>query len=132
MCVQFAHIQNNTQCSSRQVPPSVPITHSPPPPPSSPTITPSLFPRVRSIFFKFLFICDSHRERERMRQRHRQREKQAPCTGTPTWDLSQVSRIVPWAKGRRQTAASPRDPLYKLLDRITSSQKIRGIKDYLK
>ena len=30
--VQFANIQNNTQCSSRQVPPSVPITHSPPPP----------------------------------------------------------------------------------------------------
>ena len=30
--VQFANIQNNTQCSSRQVPPSVPITQSPPPP----------------------------------------------------------------------------------------------------
>ena len=30
--VQFANLQNNTQCSSRQVPPSVPITHSPPPP----------------------------------------------------------------------------------------------------
>ena len=31
--VQFAHIQNNTQCSSRQVPPSVHVTHSPPPHP---------------------------------------------------------------------------------------------------
>ena len=30
--VRFANIQHNTQCSSRQVPPSVPITHSPPPP----------------------------------------------------------------------------------------------------
>ena len=30
--VQFANIQNNTQCSSRQVPPSVPVTHSPPTP----------------------------------------------------------------------------------------------------
>ena len=28
--IQFANIQNNTQCSSRQVPPSVPVTHSPP------------------------------------------------------------------------------------------------------
>ena len=27
----------------------------------------------------------THRERER--QRHRQREKQAPCTGSPMWDL---------------------------------------------
>ena len=30
--VQFTNIQNNTQCSSRQVPPSVPVTHSPRPP----------------------------------------------------------------------------------------------------
>ena len=29
--VQFTNIQNNTQCSSRQVPHSVPVTHSPPP-----------------------------------------------------------------------------------------------------
>ena len=43
---------------------------------------------------------------ERERQRHRQREKQAPCTGSPT----HISRIVPWAKGRHQTAAPPRDP----------------------
>ena len=28
--VQFTNIQNNTQCSSHQVSPSVPITHSPP------------------------------------------------------------------------------------------------------
>ena len=42
--VQFANRQNNTQCSSRQVPPSVPITHSPHPPSSSPSTTPSSFP----------------------------------------------------------------------------------------
>ena len=48
--VQFAHIQINTQCSIRQVPPSVHVTHSPPSPPSSPSITPSLFPRVRSLY----------------------------------------------------------------------------------
>ena len=55
------------------------------------------------------------RERERERQRHRQRKKQAPCRepdvgldpGTPSRD----PRIMPWAKGRRQTAEPPRDPL---------------------
>ena len=37
------------------------------------------------LFFKFLFVYDSHTERERERERergrdtHRQREKQAPC-----------------------------------------------------
>ena len=40
-------------------------------------------------------------QREKERQRHRQREKQAPCTGSPTWDSIPVSRIAPWAKGRR-------------------------------
>ena len=48
---------------------------------------------------------------ERERQRHRQREKQAPCTGSLMWGIrSRVSRIAPWAKGRCQTAAPPRDP----------------------
>ena len=62
-------------------------------------------------FFNFyLFMIVTHRERERERQRHRQKEKQAPCTGSPTWDSIRVSRIAPWAKGRRQTAAPPRDP----------------------
>ncbi|CAD7694370.1 unnamed protein product [Nyctereutes procyonoides] len=41
-------MQNNTQCSSRQVPPSVPAAQSPPPPAPSPSTTPSSFPRVRS------------------------------------------------------------------------------------
>ena len=49
-------------------------------------------------------------ERERKMQRHRQREKQAPCTGARHGIRSRVSRIAPWAKGRRQTAAPPRDP----------------------
>ena len=52
----------------------------------------------------------TERERERERQRHRQREKQTPSTGSPMWDSILVSRIAPWAKGRRQTAAPPRDP----------------------
>ena len=49
--------------------------------------------------FIYLFMIVTQRETER--QRHRQREKQAPCTGSPTWDSIPVSRIVPWAKGRR-------------------------------
>ena len=48
--VQLTYIQNNTQCSSCQVSPSVPVTHSPPPPPSSPSSTPSSFPRVSSLY----------------------------------------------------------------------------------
>ena len=43
----IANIQYNTQCSSHQVPPSVPVTHSPPS--SSPSTTPSSFPTVRSL-----------------------------------------------------------------------------------
>ena len=51
-------------------------------------------------FFNFcLYMIVTQRQRER--QRHRQREKQAPCTGSPTWIQSWVSRIAPWAKGRR-------------------------------
>ena len=40
------------------------------------------------------------RERERERQRHRQREKQAPCTGSPTWDL--IPGLQDRALGQRQ------------------------------
>ena len=54
--VQFANLQNNTQCSSHQVPPSVPVTHSPPPPPSSPSTTPSSIPRVRSLYVLSPFL----------------------------------------------------------------------------
>ena len=37
------------------------------------------------IFNFYLFTIVTHGEREK--QRHRQREKQAPCTGSPMWDL---------------------------------------------
>ena len=60
-------------------------------------------------FFKFLFIYDSHRERERGRDIGRGRSRlHAP--GARCGIRSRVSRIAPWAKGRRQTAAPPRDP----------------------
>ena len=42
----------------------------------------------------------TERERERERQRHRQREKQAPCTGSPTWDL--IPGLQDHALGQRQ------------------------------
>ena len=50
---------------------------------------------------------------ERERQRHRSR-LHAP--GAQRGILSQVSRIAPWAKGRRQTAAPPRDPYLFMID----------------
>ena len=37
-------------------PPSVPVTHSPPPPASSPSTTPRLFPRVRSLYVLSPFL----------------------------------------------------------------------------
>ncbi|CAK7300561.1 hypothetical protein VULLAG_LOCUS8382 [Vulpes lagopus] len=37
---------------------------------------------------------------QRERQRHRQREKQAPCTGSPTWDL--IPSLQDRAMGQRQ------------------------------
>ena len=52
---------------------------------------------------------ERERERERERQRHRRREKQAPCR-EPDTGLDPGTRIVPWAKGRRQTTEPPRDP----------------------
>ena len=65
-------------------------------------------------FFKFLkiflkFIYDSHRERKRGRDIGRGRSRlHAP--GARCGIRSRVSRIAPWAKGRRQTAVPPRDP----------------------
>ena len=51
----------------------------------------------------------TERERERGRDTGRGRGRlHAP--GARCGIRSQVSRIVPWAKGRRQTAAPPRDP----------------------
>ena len=60
-------------------------------------------------FFFFLFIYDSHRERGRDTGRGRSR---LPAPGARRGIRSRVSRIMPWAKGRRQTTAPPRDPLF--------------------
>ena len=51
----------------------------------------------------------TERERERGRDTGRGRSRlHAP--GARRGIQSRVSRITPWAKGRRQTAAPPRDP----------------------
>ena len=60
------------------------------------------------LFFFLRFYLFIHRHREG--QRHRQREKAGSMQGARCGIRSRVSRIVPWAKGRRQTAAPPRDP----------------------
>ena len=51
-----------------------------------------------------------------MRDREREAETQAEGEassrqGAPCGTQSQDSKIMPWAKGRRQTAKPPRDPL---------------------
>ena len=66
--------------------------------------------KVFKFFFNFLFIYDSHRERERGTDTGGGRSRlHAP--GARCGIRSRVSRIAPWAKGRRQTSAPPRDPL---------------------
>ena len=68
------------------------------------------FSSLISFFFNFyLFMIVTERERERGRDIGRGRSRlHAP--GARCGIRSRVSRIVPWAKGRRQTAAPPRDP----------------------
>ena len=58
-----------------------------------------------------MIVTERERERERERQRHRQREKQAPCREPDVgFDPGSTGSLTPWAKGKRQTAAPPRDP----------------------
>ena len=66
--------------------------------------------RVALFLTSFLFFFyDSHRERGRDTGRGRSR-LHAP--GARRGIRSRVSRIAPWAKGRRQTTAPPRDPRF--------------------
>ena len=55
-----------------------------------------------------------HTERGRHRHRQRERESRLHAPGARCGTRSRVSRIAPWAKGRHQTAAPPRDPEYYL------------------
>ena len=47
-----------------------------------------------------MIVTERERERERDRERERQREKQAPCTGSPTWDL--IPGLQDCTLGQRQ------------------------------
>ena len=62
-------------------------------------------------FYFYFFMIVTERERERERESETQAEGEA-CSmqgaRCGTWSLD--SRIMPWAEGRRQTAAPPRDP----------------------
>ena len=51
---------------------------------------------------------DTHTHREREREAETQAEVEAGSMQGGT--RPRVSRIVPWAKGRRETAEPPRDP----------------------
>ena len=64
------------------------------------------------IFLKILFIHERHTERGKDTGRGRSR-LHAP--GARRGIRSRVSRIAPWAKGRRQTAAPPGDPTIRFL-----------------
>ena len=70
-----------------------------------------MFTNCKLFFFiVYLFMIVTQRERERARDTGRGRSRlHAP--GARRELRSWVSRIAPWAKGRRQTAAPPRDPL---------------------
>ena len=57
------------------------------------------YPLVHSRDSNFFKIFIYERKRERERQRHRQKEKQAPYREPDMGLGSQVSRIMPWAKG---------------------------------
>ena len=69
--------------------------------------------KQQNFFFNFLnfylFMIVTEREREAERDTGRGRSRlHAP--GARCGTRSRVSRIAPWAKGRRQTAAPPRNP----------------------
>ena len=77
-----------------------------------PLFSPSLPLFLSFFFFNFyLFMIVTERERERERRRDTGRGRsRLHASGARRGIRSQVSRIVPWAKGRRQTAVPPRDP----------------------
>ena len=61
------------------------------------------------LFYLFMIVTEKERGRDTGRGRSR-----LHALGTRCGIRSRVSGIVPWAKGRRQTAAPPRDPLILL------------------
>ena len=59
--------------------------------------------------YLFIHFYDRHRERERGAETQAEGEA-GSMQGARRGTRSRNSRIVPWAKGRRETAEPPRDP----------------------
>ena len=78
---------------------------------SLPKWSPSILEKVLFIFFFkdfiYLFMIVTKREREAETQAE---GEAGSMKGARRGIRSRVSRITPWAKGRRQTAEPPRDP----------------------
>ena len=73
----------------------------------------------KNLFFFIFFIYDSHTHTERERERGRdigRGRSRLHAPGARRGIRSRISRIAPWAKGRRQTAAPPRDPTCLFLE----------------
>ena len=68
----------------------------------------------------YLFMIERERGRDTGRGRSRLHAPGARCG-----IRSQVSRIAPWAKGRRQTAAPPRDPRFHTNLKIICSNSLK-------
>ena len=114
------------------VPPQCPSPTHPHPPPSSPSTTPSSFPRVRSlyvlspflifflIYFLLVFNLLTYRitpsaEREREREREREAVTQAEgeagsMQGARCWTRSRDSRIMPWPMAGAKPLSHPGIP----------------------
>ena len=72
-----------------------------------------LFIFFKYLFYLFMIVTERERHRDTGRGRSRLHAPGAQCG-----IRSRISRIVPWAKGRHQTAAPPRDPHVVLINLI--------------
>uniref|UniRef100_A0A8I3NY59 Creatine kinase B-type n=1 Tax=Canis lupus familiaris TaxID=9615 RepID=A0A8I3NY59_CANLF len=77
----------------------------------SPLLSTSRLKHFSNFFLIFFFMIVTERDRERERGRDIGRGRsRLHAPGARRGIRSRVSRIAPWAKGSRQTAAPPRDP----------------------
>ena len=85
-------------------------------------------------FYLFMIVTHTHTERERERERGRDTGRgrsRLHAPGARGGIRSRVSRIVPWAKGRRQTAAPPRDPRSIVSSRNIYTWLVEGLASML-
>ena len=82
-------------------------------------------PLARFFFFKILCIYSWEIQRER--QRHRQREREAgSMQGAWRGSRSRVSKMTPWAEGKRQTAEPPRGPHWQEFYKVAATREMMG------